>query len=107
MIVDDQAHCLVARKYSSTGIYIGAGKKGAIQVDSPPLFLARPVGGRPDLTVVMYLNEHGFRQKVAKSVEITNKMQRLSYLIEDKWLNLRLPRNSNSRAAANGKSLSH
>jgi hypothetical protein len=30
------------------------GKKGVIQVDSPPFYLDRPVGGRPSLVTLMF-----------------------------------------------------
>jgi hypothetical protein len=48
-----------------TAAALGAGEKGAIQVDSPPYFLARPVGGKPNLTALMYLVELRIRKKVA------------------------------------------
>jgi hypothetical protein len=53
-------------------------KKGAIQVDSPPFFLAQPVGGKPGLVALMFLSEPWFRKKVAGAVEIANAMRGLS-----------------------------
>jgi hypothetical protein len=49
---------------------LGASKKGAIQVDSPPPFMTRPVGGKPGHAALMYLVQHGFQKKVAGAVEI-------------------------------------
>jgi hypothetical protein len=45
------------------------GKKGVIQVGSPPFFLDRPVGGRPSLVTLMFLTEQWFRRKVAAGSE--------------------------------------
>jgi hypothetical protein len=44
-------------------------KKGAIQVDSPPFFLTRPVGGKPSRVALMYFVEHRFRKKVAEPIQ--------------------------------------
>jgi hypothetical protein len=53
--------------------------KGTIQVDSPPPFMTRPVGGKPGHAALMYVVQHWFHKKVARTIKNISDIQDLPY----------------------------
>src|ERR1700681_114383 len=43
--------------------------KGTIQGDSPAPYMTRPVGGKPGHAALMYLLQHWFHKKVARTIK--------------------------------------